>query len=245
MALPLDGKTAIVIGAARGIGLGIAARLSEAGCRVAGWDLDPLPLTAQDGRHVSHIETVDVTKPDSVTGALQRTLTAFGSIDILINNAGVNGPTVPLWDYPVEDWQSVIGVDLTGVFLCCRAVVPHMRERKQGRIVNIASVVGKEGNANACAYSAAKAGVIGLTKGLAKELIADRILVNCVTPCMVDTDLLAEMNDEYIDMVKSKIPLGRLCTVKEIADMVAWMSGPECTFTTGAAFDLSGGRATY
>ncbi len=145
----------------------------------------------------------------------------------------------------MDDWNRVISVDLTGVFVCCRAVVPHMRERRTGRIVNVASIVGKEGNANASAYSAAKAGVIGLTKGLAKELVDSGVLVNCVTPAMTQTDLLDEMTEDYIAGVKAKIPMGRLCTVEEIADMVAWIASAECTFCTGAVFDLSGGRATY
>ena len=145
----------------------------------------------------------------------------------------------------MDDWERVLAVDLTGVFLCCRAVIPHMRERGGGRIVNISSVVGKEGNAKAPAYSAAKAGVIGLTKSLAKDLVEDGVMVNCVAPAMVDTDLLAEMTDEYVAMAKAKIPMGRLCAVEEVADMVAWLAGPECTFCTGAVFDLSGGRATY
>ena len=243
--MTLQGKTAIVTGAARGIGLGIAARLTAAGCRVAGWDLDPSPVLDADDLMIDHIQSADVTDSNSIATALRKTLSEFGQIDVLVNNAGVNGPTVPLWEYPPEDWQRVIDVDLTGVFLCCRAVVPHMRQRKQGRIVNIASVVGKEGNAFASAYSAAKAGVIGLTRGLAKELVGDNILVNCVTPAMVETDLLGEMTEDYIAMVKAKIPMGRLCSIREIADMVAWIAGPECTFTTGMAFDLSGGRATY
>jgi 3-oxoacyl-[acyl-carrier protein] reductase len=157
----------------------------------------------------------------------------------------VNGPTVPAWEYPLEEWDRVLSVDLKGVFLCCREVIPHMRTAGCGRIINVASIVGKEGNALAVAYSAAKAGVIGLTKAMAKELFDDGIFVNCVTPAMTETDLFDEMTDEYISMVKAKIPMGRLCRISEIADMVAWIAGPECTFTTGAVFDLSGGRATY
>ncbi len=176
---------------------------------------------------------------------MAETLANLGRIDVLVNNAGVNGPTVPVWKYPLEDWERVLAVDLTGAFLCCRAVIPHMRARGSGRIVNVSSVVGKEGNAKAPAYSAAKAGVIGLTKSMAKDLVDSGVLVNCVTPAMVETDLLAEMTDDYITMVKAKIPLGRLCTVAEVADMVAWLAGPECTFSNGAVFDLSGGRATY
>ena len=234
---------AVVTGAAKGIGLGIATRLQRGGFRVSVWDMDLSPLRSRPG-FADSVE-MDVTDPSAVERARDETLAELGRIDVLVNNAGVNGPTVPAWEYPVDEWARVLAVDLTGVFLCCRAVAPHMRERGSGRIVNISSVVGKEGNASAPAYSAAKAGVIGLTKSLAKDLVADGVLVNCVAPAMVGTDLLDEMTDEYITMVKAKIPMGRLCTVEEVADMVAWPSGPECTFCTGAVFDLSGGRATY
>ena len=234
---------AVVTGAAKGIGFGIARRLERGGFTVSAWDVELSPL---ESRHtVAHAVAMDVTVPDAVARAADRTLARLGRIDVLVNNAGVNGPTLPAWEYPMDDWDRVLAVDLTGVFLCCRAVIPHMRERGGGRIVNISSVVGKEGNAKAPAYSAAKAGVIGLTKSLAKDLVDDGVMVNCVAPAMVDTDLLAEMTDEYVAMVKAKIPMGRLCTVEEVADMVAWLAGPECTFCTGAVFDLSGGRATY
>ena len=181
----------------------------------------------------------------SVAAALAGTLAALGRVDVLVNNAGVNGPTVPCWEYPVEEWHRVLAVDLTGVFLCARAVVPQMRARGAGRIVNVASVAGKEGNANAGPYSAAKAGVIALTKSLGKELAGSGVLVNCITPAMAETELLHEMTPEYSAAVKAKIPLGRLCTVEEVAEMVTFLSGPGCTFSTGAVFDLSGGRATY
>ena len=166
-------------------------------------------------------------------------------VHVLVNNAGVNGPTVPIWEYPVEDWRRVMSVDLTGVFLCCRSVVPHMRDRGEGRIVNIASIAGKDGNANAGPYSAAKAGVIALTKSLGKELATSGVLVNCITPAMADTDLLREMTPEYIEGIKARIPMGRLCRVEEVAEMVVFLSGPGCTFTTGGVFDLSGGRSVY
>ena len=235
-------SVAIVTGAAKGIGYGIARRLEREGNVVSAWDIDIAPL--EGDRPFPQQLGVDVTDPDSVERAVATTLRACGRIDVLVNNAGVNGPTLPAWEYPLEEWNRVLAVDLTGVFICCRAVIPHMRERG-GRIVNVASVVGKEGNALAPAYSAAKAGVIGLTKSLAKDLVDCGVLVNCVAPAMTRTALLEEMTDDYIAMVKSKIPMRRLCTVQEIADMVAWIAGPECTFTTGAVFDLSGGRATY
>ena len=234
---------AVVTGAAKGIGFGIARRLERGGFTVSAWDVELSPLESRQA--FAHAVATDVTAPHAVARAADKTLATLGRIDVLVNNAGVNGPTLPAWEYPMDEWERVLAVDLTGVFLCCRAVIPHMRERGGGRIVNISSVVGKEGNAKAPAYSAAKAGVIGLTKSLAKDLVDDGVMVNCVAPAMVDTDLLSEMTDDYVAMVKAKIPMGRLCTVEEVADMVAWLAGPECTFCTGAVFDLSGGRATY
>ncbi len=234
---------AVVTGAAKGIGFAIARRLELSGCQISAWDINTEPLEAR--RAFAQVVKTDVTDARSVSRAVDDTLARLGRIDILVNNAGVNGPTVPAWEYPLDAWERVLAVDLTGVFLCSRAVIPHMRERGSGRILNVSSVVGKEGNAKAPAYSAAKAGVIGLTKSLAKDLVADGVLVNCVAPAMVETDLLAEMTDKYIAMVRAKIPMGRLCTVREVADMVAWLAGPECTFCTGAVFDLSGGRSTY
>jgi len=236
----LDGKVAVVTGAARGFGRAIADRLAAEGCTVAGWDLAPDP-----DQRLAHAQTMDVSDETSVAAALQATLDALGRVDILVNNAGVNGPTVPCWEYPVAEWHRVLAVDLTGVFLCSRTVVPHMRARGSGRIVNIASIAGKEGNANSGAYSAAKAGVIALTKSLGKELAGSGVLVNCITPAMAETELLREMTPEYIAGIKAKIPLGRFCGIDEVAEMVAFVSGPGCTFSTGAVFDLSGGRATY
>ncbi len=233
----MNDQVAVVTGGAKGIGRAIVARLQSAGARVAVWDLEPAEADLA-------VEA-NVADEASVEGALRRTFETFGRVDILVNNAGVNGPTVPVWECSLADWDRVIAVDLTGVFLCSRAVVPHMRERGSGRIVTVASVVGKEGNANAAPYTAAKAGAIGLTKALAKDLVDSGVLVNCVCPAMTETDLLNQMTPDYIETVKSKIPMGRFCTVEEIADMVAWIAGPECTFTTGAVFDLSGGRATY
>jgi len=233
-------KVAVVTGSARGFGAAIGERLAMDGFTISGWDLNVVPEAAAD-----HRVEMDVSDPASVQNATDATLTALGRIDVLVNNAGVNGPTVPVWEYPIEDWQRVMNVDLSGVFLCCRAIIPHMLERGSGRIVNIASVAGKEGNANAGPYCAAKAGVIGLTKSLGKELATCGILVNCITPAMADTDLLREMTPEYIEGIKAKIPMGRLCEVGEVAEMTAWLASDKVTFTTGAALDLSGGRAAY
>jgi NAD(P)-dependent dehydrogenase (short-subunit alcohol dehydrogenase family) len=241
----ISGQTAIVTGAARGIGLGIARRLAADRCRVAIWDRDVAPLAAARDLEPAHVETVDVTRLDDVQRAFEATLQAVGDIQILVNNAGVNGPVAKAWDYPAEAWDRVLAVNLTGVFYCCRTVVPHMRERGYGRIVTVASIAGKEGNPNICAYSASKAGVIGLCKSLAKELLGSGVLVNCVAPVMVETELLKEMTQEHIDHCRSLIPMGRFLEIDEVAAMVAWVAGPECSFTTGAVFDLSGGRASY
>ena len=240
------GRTAVVTGGAKGIGLGIAQRLAESGAAVAVWDLDPGPVRGTAaGEGFEAAFSVDVTEPASVEQAVQDTLAQLGAIDILVNNAGVSGPTLPTWEYPLEEWDRVIAADLSSVFLCSRAVIPFMLEQGGGRIVNVASVAGKEGNANACAYSAAKAGVIALTKSLGKELAQSGIIVNCVAPAMVQTDLLGEMTPEYIRTVTAKIPMGRFGTVEENAEMVAWLCSDACSFATGAVFDVSGGRATY
>ena len=172
-------------------------------------------------------------------------LAALGHVDILVNNAGLNGPTRPTWDYTLDDWNKVLAVDLTGVFLCSRALVRPMRERGYGRIVNIASVAGKEGGPNACAYAAAKSGVIGFTKGLAQELAGSGVLANCIAPAITETELFAEMSEDYIADRRGRIPMGRFCTVREIADMTAFAASPACSFTTGFTFDVTGGRTTY
>jgi 2-dehydro-3-deoxy-L-rhamnonate dehydrogenase (NAD+) len=236
----MSNKVAVVTGAARGFGLAISERLRADGFTICGWDLN-----IGDNSGLDHEVRMDVSDEASVAAAFAETLRVCSSVDVLVNNAGVNGPTVPVWEYPLADWQRVMSVDLTGVFLCCRAVIPHMRERMSGRIVNIASVAGKEGNANAGAYCAAKAGVIALTKTLGKELASDGVIVNCITPAMAETDLLLEMTPEYIAGIKAKIPMGRLCKVEEVAEMTAYLASDKITFTTGAAFDLSGGRAVY
>jgi 3-oxoacyl-[acyl-carrier protein] reductase len=246
MTTRLDGQTAIITGAARGIGLGIAKRLAREGCRVVSWDRDAGPLEASRSEFEPALaQVVDVTDLKSVERTFAAAAAKFGKIDILVNNAGVNGPTVPTWEYPPEAWDRVLSVDLTGVFYCCRAAVPHMRANRYGRIVSIASIAGKEGNPNNSAYSAAKAGVIALTKSLANELTDSGVIVNSLAPAITETDLFKEMTQEFIEGRRRRIPMGRFCTVDEIANMVAWVASPECSFTTGFTFDISGGRATY
>jgi 2-dehydro-3-deoxy-L-rhamnonate dehydrogenase (NAD+) len=246
MTTRLDGQTAIVTGAARGIGLGIAKRLAQEGCRIVSWDRDAAALAAAKAEFEPALaQAVDVTDLKAVERTFAAAVKAFGKIDILVNNAGVNGPTVPTWEYPPEAWDRVLAVDLTGVFYCCRAVVPHMRANRYGRVVNIASIAGKEGNPNNSAYSAAKAGVIALTKSLANELTDSGVTVNSLAPAITETDLFKEMTQEFIEGRRKRIPMGRFCTVDEIANMVAWVASPECSFTTGFTFDISGGRATY
>jgi len=241
--LDLNGRHAVVTGGASGIGFAIAQRLAGSGATVAIWDLDEpagrMAAAALSGSSVA----VDVGDAASVASAVQAS--AATGIDILINNAGITGPNDKLWDYPVEAWKNVFTVNVHGVFHCCRAVVPLMRARNYGRIVNIASVAGKEGNPNASAYSASKAAVIGLTKSLGKELADTGIRVNCVTPAAVRTPLFAQMTQQHVDYMLSKIPLGRFGEPDEIAALVAWLASEECSFSTGAVFDLSGGRATY
>ncbi len=242
----LEGQSAIVTGAARGIGLGIARRLAGEGCRVALWDVDFAAFDAQAaGFAPAQLQTVNVADVAAVERAFAATEAALGKVDILINNAGINGPVAPSWEYPLDAWDKVLAVDLTGVFYCCRAAVPGMRARGYGRIVNVASIAGKEGAPGIAAYAAAKAGVIGYTKSLARELVGSGVLVNAIAPVITETDLFKEMTAEHIANARNKIPMNRFLRIPEIAAMVAWIAGPECSFTTGFVFDLSGGRATY
>ena len=245
--IDLDGRTAVVTGGAQGFGRAITERFVASGARVAIWDNDHAlaDKTAHEiGNAVSAFK-VDVTDNAAVEKARDETLRAFGKIDILVCSAGITGPNVPVWDYPVDRWRQVIDVNLNGLFYCNRAIVPVMLRNDYGRIVNIASVAGKEGNPNASAYSTSKAGVIGLTKSLGKELANTPIRVNCVTPAAVRTAIFNQMTQQHIDFMLSKIPIGRFGTVDEVAALICWLASEECSFSTGAVFDISGGRATY
>jgi 3-oxoacyl-[acyl-carrier protein] reductase len=243
--IDLEGRYAIVTGGARGIGLAIVERFVASGAKVAIWDLDEEEARTQAQRLGQHHVAADISSESSVQAAFAATLTALGQADILITSAGITGINATVEAYPLEEWQRVLNVDLTGPFLCSKAVIPHMRGRDYGRIVHIASVAGKEGNPNASAYSAAKAGVISLTKSLGKELAGTGIRVNCVTPAAVETGMFAQMTESHISYMLSKIPMGRFGRVEEIASMIAWLASEDCSFSTGAVFDLSGGRATY
>jgi 3-oxoacyl-[acyl-carrier protein] reductase len=230
--LDFKGRTAVVTGGMQGIGAAIVRRLNDSGAKVAVWDLDGSPK-------------VDVSDASSIENALKRGLSEFGKIDILVNNAGIAGKNAQTVDYPIEEWERVLRVNLTSQFLTCRAVAPHMVKARYGRIVNIASIAGKEGNPNAVAYSASKAGVISLTKSLGKELAQSGVLVNCVTPAAAKTAIFDQMTEQHINYMLSKIPLGRFVEVGEIASLVCWLASEDCSFSTGAVFDISGGRATY
>ena len=245
--LDLKNRRAVVTGGAAGIGLAIAERLAASGARVALWDRDQAALEMARNRlgEQTVVMEVDVADNDAVERAARAAEAALGGIDVLVCSAGVTGPNTTTWEYPVDAWRQVFDVNVHGLFYCNRAVVPIMRKTGYGRIVNIASVAGKEGNPNAPAYSASKAAVIGLTKSLGKELAKTDIRVNCVTPAAVRTAIFDQMTQQHIDFMLSKIPMGRFGSVEEIAAMVCWLASEECSFTTGAVFDLSGGRATY
>jgi len=226
--LDFAGRTAIVTGGMQGIGAAIVKRLKASGAEVAVWDLDGSP-------------SVDVSDPGSIQSALKN----LKKVDVLVNNAGIAGKNMPTVDYPIEEWERVLRINLTSQFLCCRAVAPLMVKAKYGRIVNIASVAGKEGNPNAVAYSASKAGVISLTKSLGKELAQAGVLVNCVTPAAAKTAIFDQMTKQHIDYMLAKIPMGRFVEVDEIAALVCWLASEDCSFSTAGVFDISGGRATY
>jgi 2-dehydro-3-deoxy-L-rhamnonate dehydrogenase (NAD+) len=243
--IDLAGRSAIITGGARGIGLAIAERFIASGAKVAIWDIDGTAAEKAAKRLGQIAIAVDVTDETSVNAGVQRSEAANGPTDILVTSAGITGPNLPIANYPAEEWRRVMEVDLTGPFLCSKAVVPGMAARDYGRIVHIASVAGKEGNPNAGPYSAAKAGVIALTKSLGKELARTGIRVNCITPAAVETGMFAQMSEAHIGYMLAKIPIGRFGLVEEIAAMVAWLASEECSFSTGAVFDLSGGRATY
>jgi 3-oxoacyl-[acyl-carrier protein] reductase len=247
MAGRFAGRCAVVTGGVSGIGAGIAARLASEGARLSLWDRDAGTLgdTQARAQGTTHTVAVDVADPEAVRDAAAETVRAIGKIDILIASAGITGPNATLADYPIDAWKRVMDVNLNGVFYCNRAVVPYMQKSGYGRIVNIASIAGKEGNANASAYSASKAGVIALTKSLGKELASTEIRVNCVAPAAVRTPMFDQMTPQHLDFMLSKIPLGRFGEVDEIASLVCWLASEECSFSTGAVFDISGGRATY
>ncbi len=242
--IDLKSRVAVVTGGARGIGFAAAERCAKSGAKVALWDRDGAEEAATRIAGALGCR-VDVTDERSVASALADTERRLGPVDILVASAGIAGPNATVADYPVDAWRQVIEVDLTGVFICCRAVVPGMVKRNYGRIINIASVAGKEGNPNAAPYSAAKAGVMALTKSLGKELAQTGVRVNCITPAAVRTAIFDQITQQHIDYMLSKIPMGRFGTVEEIAALIAWLASEECSFSTGAVFDLSGGRATY
>jgi 2-dehydro-3-deoxy-L-rhamnonate dehydrogenase (NAD+) len=247
-ALDFKGRTAVVTGGAAGIGQGVAKRLLASGATVALWDRDKAALTtarSELGSERVHVVPVDVSSEASVGEACTRTMGLLGRIDVLVCSAGITGPNALLVDYPADAWKAVFDVNVHGLFFCNKAVVPAMKAGGYGRIVNIASVAGKEGNPNASAYSASKAAVIAITKSLGKELATTPIRVNCVTPAAVRTGMFSQMTQQHIDFMLSKIPMGRFGTVEDIASLVCWLASEDCSFSTGAVFDASGGRATY
>lgn len=242
-----QGRTAIVTGGASGIGLSVAARLAREGAGVSLWDLkeDALARAKAEAR-ATDTQALDVSDPAQVLRAMAASVAALGGkLDVLVASAGITGPNTPVRDYPVEAWRQVIDVNLNGLFYCNQAALHHLERNGYGRIINIASVAGKEGNPNASAYSTSKAGVIGFTKSLAKEMAKTEIRVNCVTPAAVRTAIFDQMSQQHIDFMLSKIPIGRFGAIEEVASLVCWLASEECSFSTGAVFDVSGGRATY
>ena len=243
--IDLNNRIAIITGGAQGFGFSMVERFSQSGATVIIWDKDQILMQSLSLPKNIHTMQVDITKYEDVENATNEVLKKFNSIDILVNNAGIAGPSFKTWEYPLQDWKNVIDIDLSGVFYCSKAIVPHMIKANYGRIVNISSIAGKEGNPNAMPYSAAKAGVIALTKSLGKELSDKNIAVNCVTPAAAKTKIFDQISQEHIDYMLSKIPRGRFLKVDELASMVAWLVSEENSYTTSAVFDLSGGRATY
>jgi NAD(P)-dependent dehydrogenase (short-subunit alcohol dehydrogenase family) len=240
------GRSAIVTGGASGLGKDVARRIVAEGGTVALWDLNPETLAvAKDETGAIHAVALDVADPDAVASATQETLAALGKVDVLVCSAGITGATAPVHEFPIDSWRRVVDINLNGLFYCCRAVVPHMLANGYGRIVNVASVAGKEGNPNASAYSASKAGVIGLTKSLGKELATKGVIVNAITPATFESPILDQLPQSQVDYMRSKIPMGRLGEVEESAAMVCFMASEECSFTTASTFDTSGGRTTY
>ena len=246
--LDMQGRGAIVTGGASGIGEATIRRMAESGANVAIWDMNEKAM-AEIAGSIKGVKThtckVDVSNLAQVESAFKSTLAAFGKVDALVNSAGVAGVNATVWEYPAEEWRRVVDINLSGTFYTCRTVTPHMKQNKYGRIVNISSVAGKEGNPTASAYSAAKAGVIALTRSLGKELATEGVLVNAVTPTTVKTPILEQVTQAHIDYMKSKIPMGRLGEPEELAALIAWLCTEDCSFSTAAVFDASGGRTTY
>ena len=247
--IDLEGRVAVVTGGAQGIGYAIAERMLASGASVSLWDVDAAKLTEAKGTLAGagrvFTEQVELTSEGAVAAATARTIGAAGKIDILVNNAGITGGNGTTWELEPDVWRRVLEVNLVAPYLVCRAIVPHLIENGYGRIVNVASIAGKEGNPNASHYSASKAGLIALTKSLAKELATKGVLVNAIAPAAAKTAMFATMTKQHIDFMLSKIPMGRFIDVREIAATVAWIASEDCSFTTGSVFDLSGGRATY
>ena len=242
--IDLNNRTAVVTGGVQGFGLAVVERFIDSGAKVVIWDRDQKLLDDLNVDNTIKIN-IDISNFDNVSSGFKLTLERVDKVDILVNNAGIAGPTVKSWEYPNDDWQKIMDINLTGTFNCCKVIVPHMIKNNYGRIINVASIAGKEGNPNAMPYSASKAGVIALTKSLGKELADKNIAVNCITPAAAKTRIFDQISQEHIDYMLSKIPRNRFVLVDELASMVSWMASEENSYTTGSAFDLSGGRASF
>ena len=242
--IDLNNRTAVVTGGVQGFGLAVVERFIDSGAKVVIWDRDQKLLDDLNIDNTIKIN-IDISNFDNVSSGFKLTLERVEKVDILVNNAGIAGPTVKSWEYPNDDWQKIMDINLTGTFNCCKVIVPHMIKNNYGRIINVASIAGKEGNPNAMPYSASKAGVIALTKSLGKELADKNIAVNCITPAAAKTRIFDQISQEHIDYMLSKIPRNRFVLVDELASMVSWMASEENSYTTGSAFDLSGGRASF